>query len=100
MAGSCNVEYAEGRLSLARERGRARVASNARRVPRPLTFILPPCGKGRGVKERTRLLHRFRSEELTGSRAQPNILWSASPENPPNCVFFACHPSTPAVLTC
>jgi hypothetical protein len=87
MAGNCSLVFANGRLSLARERERLKVGSNARQISGPLTFILSPCGKGRGVKERTRLLHRFRSEELTGSRAQPNILWSASPKNPPLCVF-------------
>jgi hypothetical protein len=28
-----------------------------------------------------------------------NILWPATLKNPSNCVFFACKPLTPAVLT-
>src|SRR5437899_8304066 len=31
--------------------------------------------------------------------ATPNILWLVRGESPSNCVFFACHSYTPAVLT-
>src|SRR5437870_11473590 len=34
-----------------------------------------------------------------GQLATPNILWLARVESPSNCVFFACHPYAPAVLT-
>jgi len=33
------------------------------------------------------------------ARIDPNILWLTRVESPSNCVFFACHPYTPAVLT-
>ena len=98
MAGNCSLVFAKGRLSLARERGWVRIDSNARRISGPLTFILSPCGAWRGEKERTKLRTALgvKINEIPCSTQYPVV---DPTKTPSNCVFFACHPPTLAVLT-
>jgi hypothetical protein len=92
------VAAATGPLSLAKERAWGRFDSKAWRISELLTFILSPCGKGRGQKAWDP--RRFPRDNLTTSfPAQPNIVWSVTVKNPSNCVFFACNPPAPAVFT-
>jgi hypothetical protein len=46
MAGNCSLVFATGHLSLARERERVRVDSNARQISGLLTFILSLAARG------------------------------------------------------
>jgi hypothetical protein len=64
----------------------------------------PPWqGSGEG-EERPKSAQASASEKHYAAESSrltiPNILWSGHGKNPPNCVFFACHPQMPAVFTC
>jgi hypothetical protein len=95
MAGNYSVARAMGRLSLARERVDYKAPLI---VPTPRYHPLPFSQGERQKNARARTSeNRYAAES---SRATiPNILWCGSSKNPPNCVFFACHPQMPAVLT-
>jgi hypothetical protein len=71
MAGNCDVARAGWHLPLARERQKSAPAQA--------------------------LVRRYTLQRRLGPTH--NILWHSGAKNPPNCVFFACNPQTPAVLT-
>ena len=85
MAGNCNVACAEGHLSLAKERVRVD----------PKTLLLVPMDGREAQAPASVRSYAAEDPEL----ATPNILWPAGVKSPSNCVFFACHPYTAAVLT-
>ena len=96
MAGNCNLACTDGHLSLAKERVRV--------DPETLLFVpIPqldslPLSQWIGAKRKR--LHQFDLMwPWTRNSQPPNILWPAGIKSPSNCVFFACHPYTPAVLT-
>jgi hypothetical protein len=98
MARNTRVAAAEGRLSLARARRKARIDFKRRamfRNPqvRPAHFCQSEAKK-ENQKSRTGPTLR---DKTTGPDA--NMLWLASLKTPSNCVFFACNPRTLAVLT-
>src|SRR5437660_9882494 len=67
------------------------------RAPNPPTSgspLIPTEGREAQASASVRF-HPTEHEQL----ATPNILWLARVESPSNCVFFACHPYAPAVLT-
>ena len=89
MAGNCNVACAEERVRVD--------PKTLLLVPIPQLGSLP-LSQRRGAKAQTSTSVRNYAAEHP-ELATPNILWPPGSENPPNCVFFACHPLTPAVLT-
>ncbi len=94
MAGNCSVACAMGFLSLARKRRKVRVDSKTSlRVP-ALHLHPLPLPKERGENA----MHAF-TLRVPLDQATHNILWLHRSKNPPNCVFFACHPPTLTVLT-
>ena len=96
MAGNCNAACAEGHVSLAKER--IRVAPKTQQLLSILQLNALPLSQGRGAKRKR--LHYFEFTRTEHAElATPNILWLAGVESPSNCVFFACHPHTLAVLT-
>ena len=96
MAGICNVACAEGHLSLAKKRVRT-APKRQQLVPIPQLNALPLSLRRDAKRKRLPQFGFTRpsTEEIT----TPNILWLARVESPSNCVFFACHPYAPAVLT-
>jgi hypothetical protein len=95
MAGNCSVARAMGRLSLARERVDSETPLI---VPTPRIHPLP-LSQGERMKSARAPTSEKRYAAESSRLTTPNMLWSGSAKNPPNCVFFACHPQMPAVLT-
>jgi hypothetical protein len=96
MAGNCNVACAEGHLSLAKERVRVD-PKTLLLVPIRQLDSLPLIPMDRREAQAPASVRPYAAEDP--ELATPNILWLAGIKSPSNCVFFACHPYTPAVLT-
>jgi len=96
MAGNSNVAWAEAHLSLAKERVRVDPKTQ-QLVPIPQLDAFPLIPRERREAQACASVQSHASEYA--ELATHNILWLAGVESPSNCVFFACHPYTPAVLT-
>jgi hypothetical protein len=80
------MECAEGRLSLARERGRVRVDFDAASCPNPSPSSSPFLPRGEATKGKR--VCWFNIRDQAAELATPHILWPGSPETPSNCVIF------------
>src|SRR4030095_9041052 len=95
MAGNCSVTCAEGHLSLAKGRRRVRIAP--RRCYLSQSRAPYPLSRERGANRKR--LHQF---DLMRPRTQswhPQHPVDGGGWKPSNCVFLACNPAAPAVLT-
>jgi hypothetical protein len=97
MAGTFSAVRGTGHLSLAKGEGKV-IESQTGDCPKPSSSSSPLISMEEARRVRKRL-HRLDVTRPSNGIATPKILWSDSIENAPNCVFFACNPSAPAVLT-
>src|SRR5882757_2205932 len=98
MAGNSSVACAEGRLSLARERAMLRFdLKTSLLFPISHLDALRLSRRRDAKAQAPTSVRRYAADHL--GLGTPHMLWLAESKNPPNCVFFACSPQTPAVLT-
>src|SRR5206468_6381114 len=98
MAGTFSAARGVERLSLVKERGKVRIESQIANCSDPSRSSSPFILRGEARKHVGLHLRRALRAPIAGP-TRPNILWSDLIKNPPNCVFFACNHSAPAVLT-
>src|SRR4026209_1791123 len=97
MAGTFSAVRGTGHLSLAKDEGKV-IESQTADCPKPSSSSSPLISREEAGRMRKRL-HWLDVTRPNIGTATPKILWADLTKNPPNCVFFACNPSAPAVLT-